>query len=284
MLVVPKGAGLAATARLLASDGIIDRALPFEIAARATRSAGELKAGEYAISAAISPSDLLTLLRSGKTILHRLTVPEGLTTPQILALVEAADGLQGQVTASPGEGELFPSTYFYALGDQRQAVIDRMRHQMQHTLTELWAQRRPGLPIADPAQAVTLASIVEKETALEAERPKIAGVFYNRLRLGMRLQSDPTVIYAVTQGREPLGRPLDKADLAVISPYNTYVVDGLPPGPIGNPGRATLAAVLQPEPTDALYFVADGSGGHAFSATLEAHIRKVEAWRKQAPK
>jgi len=184
------------------------------------------------------------------------------------------------VAAPPGEGALYPSTYFYAWGDTRQGLVDRMRHEMEHTLDQLWAARRAGLPLARKEDAVILASIVEKETAKEAERPKIAGVFYNRLRLGMKLQSDPTVIYAVTAGRGPLGRALDKADLALDSPYNTYVVDGLPPGPIGNPGRAALEAVLTPETTDALYFVADGSGGHAFSATLDAHHKNVRDWHE----
>ncbi|HLY55562.1 MAG TPA: endolytic transglycosylase MltG, partial [Stellaceae bacterium] len=266
-VILPKHAGLAGAAGLLVSSGVLDRAWPFEIAERLTQSKGELKAGEYAVPPAVTPEALLALLRSGKTVVHRLTVPEGLTTAQVLALIDKAEALEGEVTAPPAEGTLFPSTYFYAWGDSRQGLVDRMRREMERTVAELWPGRHAGLPITDPKQAVTLASIVEKETARDDERPKIAGVFYNRLRLGMKLQSDPTAIYAVTGGKAPLGRAIDKADLAADSPYNTYVIDGLPPGPIDNPGRAALEAVLDPEDTDALYFVADGTGGHAFSAT-----------------
>jgi UPF0755 protein len=278
-VVLPKGAGHLAQA--LADAGIIDDRLVFRVAARLTAAEGEVKAGEYAVPPAISPVDLLALIRSGRTVVHRLTVPEGLTTSQVLALVEQADALQGSVARPPAEGELFPSTYFYSYGEARQALVDQMRQTMDRTLTALWAGRHAGLPLAGPRDAVILASIVEKETALESERPKIAGVFYNRLRQGMKLQSDPTVIYALTQGRAPLGRPLDHADLATDSPYNTYAVDGLPPGPIDNPGRAALAAVLAPDSTDALYFVADGTGGHLFATTLDAHNKNVGTWRKR---
>ena len=281
-LVVPRG-GLGGIARTLEQAGAIDDARFFAAAAWFTRDEGEIRAGEYAIPAGASPQAVLALIRSGHVVMHRLTVPEGTATAQVLALVDAADALDGAVTRVPGEGELFPDTYLYARGEHRQALVDLMRRRMNDELAELWPKRRPDLALADPHEAVILASIVEKETALGPERPKIAGVFLNRLRLGMRLQSDPTVIYAVTGGREKLGRPLDKADLALASPYNTYATDGLPPGPIANPGRAALEAVLNPETTDALYFVADGSGGHVFAATLEEHRRNVEAWRKIEP-
>jgi UPF0755 protein len=283
VLVIPKGAARGEIGRDLAMAGIVTRPWLFAVAARLTASAGPLRTGEYAFAAAMSPAQVLELLRSGRTVIHRLVVPEGLSTPAVLALVEGAEALQGSVTQPPGEGELLPDTYFYSWGDDRQALIDRMRRAFRRELADLWAKRPAGLPIADPREAVILASIVEKETAIAAERPLIAGVFYNRLRLGMRLQSDPTTIYALTRGRQPLGRPLDHADLDVDSPYNTYAVTGLPPGPIDNPGRASLAAAIDPAPTDALYFVANGDGGHSFAASLEEHNANVAKWRKRAP-
>jgi UPF0755 protein len=280
-ILVPKRGGLAGAAEALAEAGAVGDARLFQWAARLTGSGSALKAGEYVVPQHISPADLIALLRTGKTVIHRLTVPEGFTTPEVLALVETADALEGPVTEHPAEGTLFPDTYFYQRGETRSALIDTMRRRMAETVARLWRQNPAGrTSLASPEDAVILASIIEKETAVPAERPKIAGVFLNRLRLGMRLQSDPTVIYAITQGRERLGRPLDKQDLATPSPYNTYVSDGLPPGPIDNPGRAALEAAMNPDSTDALYFVADGSGGHAFSATLDQHHKNVQAWHQ----
>jgi UPF0755 protein len=270
----------------LEGAGILTHVRLFMLAVRLTSGAGELKAGEYLFPAAISPSGIIDLLRSGKTVVHRLVVPEGLTSAEIVALVTAAPVMSGDVAGRPAEGTLMPATYFYSWGDKRQPLLDRMRRGMTRLVAELWAARKPGLPLDDPAEAVTLASIVEKETGVEGERPLIAGVFYNRLKQGMKLQSDPTVSYALTLGDHPLGRTLSRADLDTASPYNTYFTKGLPPGPIANPGRAALAAVLAPATTDALYFVADGSGGHAFSATLDAHNKAVQHWRalQAAPK
>ena len=264
----------------LEGAGILTHVRLFMLATRLTAGAGELKAGEYLFPAAISPAGILDLLRSGKTVVHRLVVPEGLTSAEVVALVVQAEAMSGDVAGRPDEGTLLPETYFYSWGDKRQALVDRMRRGMTKLVTELWAARKPGLALDTPAEAVTLASIVEKETGIEAERPLIAGVFYNRLKLGMKLQSDPTASYAITQGDHPLGRTLSRADLDLASPYNTYVAKGLPPGPIANPGRAALKAVLDPASTDALYFVADGSGGHTFSATLDAHNKAVQHWRQ----
>jgi UPF0755 protein len=279
-LVVERGAGLETIGRQLEANGVIAYPKLFAVAATLTREHGEIRAGEYAFAPGASPQGVLDLLRSGKTVIHRLVIPEGLTTAEILAAVEHGEALAGQVTDPPTEGQLLPETYFYSYGDKRQALVDRMKHAMQKTLAELWAARDTGIPLKEPAEAIVLASIVEKETGLPAERPKIAGLFYNRMRLGMRLQSDPTVAYVLTSGQRPLERPLAKSDLERDSPYNTYLVKGLPPGPIANPGRAALQAVLNPAPTDALYFVADGSGGHAFSVTLDEHNKNVAHWRQ----
>ena len=283
-LVLERHGNSEAIGGALEGAGILTHVRLFMLAARLT--GGDLKAGEYLFPAAISPAGIRALLRSGKTVVHRLVVPEGLTSAEIVGLVAEAPAMSGDIAAKPDEGTLLPETYFYSWGDKRQALIDRMRRGMTKLVADLWAARKPGLALDTPQEAVTLASIVEKETGVEAERSLIAGVFYNRLKLGMKLQSDPTVSYAITQGDHPLGRTLSRADLDLASPYNTYVAKGLPPGPIANPGRAALKAVLDPAPTDALYFVADGSGGHAFSATLDAHNKAVQHWRQlqAAPK
>jgi len=188
--------------------------------------------------------------------------------------------LVGEIDEVPPEGSLLPETYLFSRDDSRQAVLARMREAMQQTLAELWPKRREGLPLATPEEAVTLASIVEKETGVAAERPLVAGVFINRLKKKIPLQSDPTVIYGITLGKTELDRPLSRKDLKTATPYNTYTIQGLPPGPIANPGRDALQAVMAPTETDYIYFVADGSGGHAFAKTLEEHNRNVAKWRK----
>lgn len=220
------------------------------------------------------------MLAAGRTVVRRLTVPEGFTTFQVVALVEGAEGLEGEVGDIPGEGELLPETFFYSWGDTRRQMIARARRAMSEALAELWPKRAPDLPLRSPAEAVVLASIVEKETAIGEERPQVAAVFINRLRRGMRLQADPTVIYGLTGGRSVLDRPLSRADLETAHPWNTYVIAGLPPTPIANPGRASLQAVLRPASSDDLYFVADGTGRHLFAATLAEHNRNVARLRE----
>ncbi len=280
ILVVPKGAGLSRIATTLTQQGVIDNALYFRLAARYLKADQALKAGEFAFPAAISMRQVIETLREGKVVIHRLTLAEGLTSYQMVALIEQAEALSGSVPRVPAEGTLLPETYHFARGDDRGALLARMETALTETLAELWATRDEGLPFKTPAEALVLASIVEKETALPEERPLISGVFVNRLRKPMRLQSDPTVVYGLTGGKGPLGRPLTRRDLKQATPFNTYVIDGLPPHPIANPGRDALAAVLHPAKTEHLYFVADGSGGHSFARTLAEHNRNVAKWRK----
>ncbi len=279
-VLVPKGAGADAIARLLQERGVIEQPLLFRLALRLDDSGKLLRAGEYEIPAGISVIELLALLQSGKTVMHKITIPEGLTVAEILALVRGQDGLEGQISLQPAEGSLLPQTYFFTLGDTRDAVIQRMRQAMKETLEELWPKRKAGLPIDSEKEVVTLASIIEKETGVASERPRVAAVFINRLRLNMKLESDPTVTYGITLGRRPLGRDLNRGDLQAATPYNTYTMVGLPPGPIANPGRASLEAALNPIASKEIFFVADGSGGHAFAETLEQHNKNVAAWRK----
>lgn len=279
-IVIPKGAGASEIGRLLQAKGVIGEPLLFRLALRLDQSERPLKAGEYEFPAGISVVGVLALLQSGRTVMHKITIPEGLTVPEIVGIVQAQDGLEGEVTLKPGEGSLLPQTYFYSLGDSRDSVIQRMRQAMREALDELWPKRQSGLPFETQREAVTLASIIEKETGVAAERPRVAAVFVNRLRRNMRLESDPTVTYGITHGLHPLGRDLNRADLQAPTPYNTYVMPGLPPSPIANPGRASLEAALNPLSTKELYFVADGSGGHAFAETLDQHNRNVANWRK----
>ncbi|MGH6919137.1 MAG: endolytic transglycosylase MltG, partial [Geminicoccaceae bacterium] len=227
-----------------------------------------------------TPASVINMLARGETVARRLTVAEGLTVAEVFRLLAETEGLSGELPEPPPEGSLLPETYFYALGDERAALVRRMQRGMRQLLDELWPARVDALPLADREQALILASIVDKETGVAEERGAVAAVFYNRLRRGMRLQSDPTVIYGLTEGNGPLDRELTRADWLHDSPYNTYLIDGLPPGPIGNPGRAALEAVLNPDDVDYLYFVADGSGGHAFGRTLEEHNRNVAKWRR----
>jgi UPF0755 protein len=284
IIVLPRGAGLFGIAEALGDDGVVTHPWLFAFGAALSGEGGRLKAGEYEFAAALSPRAAAEILASGKTVQHRLAIPEGLSSADIVALVNEIAGLEGVIDPIPGEGTMMPQTYFYSLGDRRMAVIERMQRAFNKTVAEIWAGRSPDLPFAVPEQAVILASIIEKETSRDDERGRIAGVYLNRLRLGMRLQADPTVVYALTKGKKPLDRALTRDDLNTESPYNTYLVKGLPPHPIANPGLASLRAAIHPATVDDLYFVADGTGGHVFAKTLAEHNQHVAQYhRGQAP-
>lgn len=239
-----------------------------------------IKAGEYAIPAHSSLKEIADILRAGQTIQRQFTLAEGLTVKQAMILLQQNEFLTGTVDTQPQEGSLLPETYSFTRGETRDAIIKRMQEAQAKLLDDLWQQHDDALPLKSKEEAVILASIVEKETGKASERPKIAGLFYNRLKIGMPLQTDPTVVYAITEGLGHMGgKPLYSKDLEVDSPYNTYKVIGLPPGPIANPGRASLEAVFHPEEHDYLFFVADGTGGHVFSETLAGHNKNVTEWR-----
>lgn len=275
-IVVPRG-GTDAIAAALHRAGAIDDTRLFAAATLLTRGQGPLRAGEFILPAQASLAGVLDTLRQARPVQRLLTIPEGFSARQIAALLDRTEGLTGD-TPALAEGALLPETYAYTWGDTRAALVRRAEAAMATALAETWAQRDPNAPVANPREALVLASIIERETARPEERARIAGVFANRLRRGMPLQSDPTVIYAVAAGA-PFERALTRADLDREHPFNTYRARGLPPGPIAAPGRAALLAAVRPEPTEALYFVADGAGGHAFATTLEEHNRNVARWR-----
>lgn len=280
-IVFSRGLGLREIAQKLYAYGVIDRTNVFRIGARILGKSRQLKAGEFHFPAHASPMEVAEILVAGKTVVRRLMVPEGLMSAEILEILSVAEGLTGVLQEIQfEEGILMPDTYHFSFGDQRTDILERMRAAMAKTLDVLWQSRAKNLPLSRPYDALILASIIERETAIAEERSKIAGVFINRLRRGMRLQSDPTVAYAVTDGRAPLERALTSQDLRMKHPYNTYVSNGLPPSPICNPGKESLKAAMNPAKTKALYFVADASGGHAFASTLEQHKKNVARWRK----
>lgn len=275
-VIVPEGASLTGTARQLEKSGAIRSSRQFLLLARLFGEKGIIRAGEYEVPAGASARTVLGILQSGKTLQRFVTVPEGMPSVLIAEKLMATPLLTGSV-AVPREGSVLPDSYSYQRGETRAAVLKRMQAAMTKTLDELWQARKPSSVAATPEEAIILASIVEKETGVPSERRMVAGVYTNRLRRGMPLQADPTVIYPVTRGK-PLGRRILRSELQAKNGYNTYAQAGLPIGPIANPGRESIAAVLDPAPTDALYFVADGKGGHVFAATLDEHNRNVAKW------
>lgn len=279
IVLLKPGGAVSTIADELRHADVIRYAELFTAVVRVKGAQNKLKAGEYEIPAGASILEIIDILIEGKSILHRFTAPEGLTTAQILRLVAADETLQGEVTVTPAEGELLPETYAFTRGETRDGMIRRMMTAQDVLLDRLWPGRALELPYSTPEEAIVLASIVEKETSIPEERDRIAAVFVNRLKRGMRLESDPTIIYGLNGG-ESLGRGLRQSELRRETPYNTYLIAGLPPTPIGNPGRASIEAVLNPADTDDLFFVADGSGGHAFASNLREHERNVAAWRR----
>ena len=276
-LVIPRG-GTETIAGALREAGIIADARHFLIASQITKGAGPLRAAEFAFPAGVSLKQVLEILREAKPIQRRVTIPEGFSALQIQALLDKTEGLMGE--AEPiAEGSILPETYAFEWGDSRAALIRRAQAAMSTALAEAWRDRAPDLPLRSAREALILASIIERETGKADERALVASVFINRLRRNMPLQSDPTVVYAATGGAA-LERAITRADLDRDSPFNTYRNRGLPPGPIANPGRASLLAAVAPERHDYLYFVADGTGGHAFATTLAEHNRNVARWRQ----
>lgn len=274
--MVPEGASLTATAVALRKAGLIRSADAFVTRARVFARGANVKAGEYFIPKGASNKDILAILSGGVGINRFITIPEGMPSILVHERLNGVEELTGTAPVPP-EGSVLPDTYAYDKGESRAAVLARMQKAMSLALNEAWARRSADTVVKSKEQAVILASIVEKETAIPAERPTVAGVYSNRLRTGMMLQADPTIIYPITKGK-PLGRRIRKSEIAAVNDYNTYAMTGLPKGPIANPSRAAIEAVLSPAKTKALYFVADGKGGHIFANTLEEHNENVRKW------
>jgi UPF0755 protein len=277
-VLIPRGAGVRDMAEILEREGIIDNWLVFIVGQKVTRPEASMKAGEYLFKPGQSMASVADAIASGKVVVHQVTIPEGLSSQQVVQRLMANDLLTGTPVV-PLEGTLLPETYRIHRGMSRDEVLRQMADAQQKLVKALWEKRAPGLPLKNPQEMIILASIVEKETGDADERPKVAAVFINRLNKKMRLQSDPTIIYGLVGGKGSLGRPITRSDIVTPTAYNTYAVDGLPPGAIANPGREALAAVADPAHTKDLYFVADGTGGHAFAETLNDHNRNVARWR-----
>ena len=276
---IPQRTGLRDMADLLKREGVIENSTFFVMGAVILGPTEKMKAGEYVFQKNASMSEVLETIIDGKSIQHSVTIAEGLTTQQIVQRLNESEVLSGPIQRIPGEGSLLPETYRVTRGTTREQLLQRMAAAHKRMVEEIWSKRAADLPISNINEFVTLASIVEKETAIASERTRVAGVFVNRLNKKMRLQSDPTIIYGLVGGKGSLGRSLTRADVDQPTPYNTYTIAALPPGPIANPGRASLEAVANPARTKELYFVADGTGGHVFAETYEQHLKNVARWR-----
>lgn len=275
-VVIASGSSLSGAARQLEAAGVLESAQSFRLQARLLGGDKPIQAGEYEIPARASPSQVLGLLQSGRTLQRFVAVPEGLPSILVWERLMSAPTLTGTIPV-PEEGSVLPDSYSYQRGESRAAVLKRMQDAMTEELDALWAKRSPNSVVTNKRDAVTLASVVEKETGKPSERRTVAGVYSNRVRIGMKLDADPTVIYPITKGK-PLGRRIRRSELNDDNGYNTYARAGLPLGPIANPGRESIAAVLNPAETQALYFVADGTGGHVFANTLAEHNANVRKW------
>jgi UPF0755 protein len=277
---IPARAGMTDIADILQREGVIDNnRWAFIGSVFALQARADLKPGEYAFQKNASLFDVIGTIVDGKVVQHSVTIPEGLTSEQIVDRLTESDIFAGNIREVPREGTLLPETYKFPRGTNREQVVQRMQQAQKRVLAEIWERRNPDIPVKTPEQLVTLASIVEKETGKPDERSRVAAVFVNRLRQRMKLQSDPTIIYGLVGGKGTLGRPIKRSEIQQPSPYNTYVVDGLPPGPIANPGRASLEATANPARTRDLFFVADGTGGHAFTETYDQHQKNVAKLR-----
>ncbi len=284
-VVVPKGAGLNRIAHLLQNKGVIDEALLFVLYMRLNGLSGQIKAGEYAFFGELSLKDVAHRLTDGDVIMRTVTIPEGKALAEIKKILLDNPYLTGDITLDLSEGEILPETYHFSRGESRNSILKKAKQAMLYELEKVFEGRDANSPLKSPKELLILASIVEKETGIPSERGKVASVFVNRLNLGMKLQTDPTVIYAVTNGQMNLGRPLYRKDLTIDSPYNTYRYPGLPPEPICSPGREALYAAAHPEMTNFLYFVADGvTGGHRFAKNLTEHNRNVVLYRRNMRK
>lgn len=275
---VNKGDNLLKIAQALEDNHLISRKWPFILYAKLKRFYPQIKAGEYLVTEPVSLVDIENLLTSGKVFHRKITLPEGLTAREINAILAENEFLSGEA-AEFKDGEVLPETYTFSRGDSRQSIVDQGKKALKETLEKAWNERDDDLPLKSKEELLIMASIVEKETGVPEERPQVASVFINRLRLGMLLQTDPTVIYAITQGKEELNRPIYRKDLEIDSPYNTYKYAGLPPSPICNPGKEAIFAVAHPVKTPYLYFVASGTGGHNFAKSLAEHNENVRKWR-----
>ncbi|HEX2135417.1 MAG TPA: endolytic transglycosylase MltG [Microvirga sp.] len=280
VVLIPRNTGTSEIAALLKREGVIEQPLLFEVYALVNRRRGQLKAGEFLFKAGTSIDEAIDTLAEGKAILHSISIPEGLTSEQIVARLRENEILTGDIAEVPREGSLLPDTYKFERGTTRQQIVNTMMAAQKQTLNQIWQRRSPDLPFKSPEELVILASIVEKETGRADERTRVAGVFLNRLSRRMKLQSDPTIVYGLVGGKGTLGRGILRSEIEKPTPYNTYTIEGLPPGPIANPGRAAMEAVANPSRTKDLYFVADGSGGHAFAESYEQHVRNVARWRQ----
>ncbi|QQO12121.1 endolytic transglycosylase MltG [Bradyrhizobium diazoefficiens] len=282
---IPQRAGKRDIAETLNREGVTDvNPWIFIASVAALKASSDLKPGEYSFQKNASLRDVIATIVEGKVVQHSVTIPEGLTSEQIVARLSDNDIFSGSVRELPREGTLLPETYKFPRGTTREQVIQRMQQAHKRVLAEIWERRSQDIPVKTPEQLVTLASIVEKETGKPDERSRVAAVFVNRLKQRIKLQSDPTIIYGLVGGKGTLGRPIKRSEITQPSPYNTYVIEGLPPGPISNPGRASLEAAANPARTRDLYFVADGTGGHAFTETYDAHqknVAKLRAMEKQ---
>lgn len=281
---IAKGASVQQSAEILHEQGVIDSPLLLRLVLKYQGNEGKLKAGEYLFEPHISMMNVIAKLVRGDVIYHKITIPEGYTVGQVLYLLNNDEALSGEFEVIPEEGAFLPETYIFQRNESRDVIVQKAAASMQKKLQEVWDNRAENLPYKDMGELLVMASIIEKETGVDEERAKVSSVFVNRLRQGMRLQTDPTVIYALTEGKSELGRALTRKDLEIDSPYNTYKYAGLPPTPICNPGAASLYAAAHPDSTDYLYFVASGNGGHNFAKSLKEHNQNVTNWKNNRQK